>query len=218
MLSNSAACDVWSHTATVLLACTAADQYVYRLYWAVTTLSMVEANSAPSTMAETVRCEGLCWPSCCCCGLLQVLVPCACCCCGGQHDEAAAESASEWQAIKTATHPPGHLPTHPPALPEVQCHHTGQPVHVLQYCPGKLYHRHHNPAGGEKQVAAVAAPTAPLPRALSSSSAFTASTAMSAPSLPPRLQKGMCSPGACCLCRRSRRMSGLETSESRAPI
>ncbi|PSC71927.1 potassium channel SKOR [Micractinium conductrix] len=31
-----------------------ADQYVYSLYWAVTTLSMVEANSVPQTMAETV--------------------------------------------------------------------------------------------------------------------------------------------------------------------
>lgn len=30
------------------------DQYLYSLYWAVTTLSMVEANSLPSTMTQTV--------------------------------------------------------------------------------------------------------------------------------------------------------------------
>lgn len=32
-----------------------ADQYLYSLYWAVTTLSMVEANSVPASMPEIIR-------------------------------------------------------------------------------------------------------------------------------------------------------------------
>ena len=95
----------------------AADQYLYSLYWSVTTLSMVEANSVPSTMLETVR-----WGAG-CCGSLSLGAG------GGGRGGAEGRSrAHRTTRLRVASaHTPPHCPSahrtavFPPASPRRSC-------------------------------------------------------------------------------------------------